>query len=164
VQHLGNLLNRVSLQLLSHPPAGDDPSKHPTTIKAPSNSSSPRTAAAARSRMPHDMHGRLSDATQYSHHLAEDGGVLNGGVLTRNRPGNRCIPGVVWNQPDLAVHSLESFDRCLSVNHGRYNVAALGLRLLAHHDYIAVRDGGVNHRVTADSEAEQCPVSDEFLR
>jgi len=42
-------------------------------------------------------------------------------------------------------------------------VAVLGLRLLAHHDNVSVRSGGVNHGVTADSEAEQCPVADEFL-
>jgi hypothetical protein len=39
--------------------------------------------------MPHHIHGHLSDAAQYSHDLAEDGGVLNGDVVTRNRPGNR---------------------------------------------------------------------------
>lgn len=55
------------------------------------------------------------------------------------------------------VHSLEGLDRCLPVNHGRHDVAVLGLRLLAHHDYVSVCNGGVNHGVTADSEAEQRP-------
>ena len=44
----------------------------------------------------------------------------------------------------MAVHTLESLDRCLPVNHGRYNFAVLGLRLPTHHDYVAVRDGGLN--------------------
>ena len=37
---------------------------------------------------------RWADAAQYSHDLAEDGGVLNGGVVTRNRPGNRSYAGL----------------------------------------------------------------------
>jgi hypothetical protein len=81
--------------------------------------------------MPHDMHSHLSDVAQYSYEFAEDGGVFNG-ILTRNRPGNRGIRGILRNQPHLGVHTLESLDRCLPVNHGRYNFAVLGLRLPTH--------------------------------
>jgi hypothetical protein len=52
---------------------------------------------------------------------------------------------------------------CVPVDHGRDDVAVLGMRLLTHHDYVTVCDGRVNHGVTADSEAEQCPIADEFL-
>jgi len=52
------------------------------------------------------MRGYLSDAAQYSHDLAEDGGILNGDVLAGSGPGNGRVYGVVRNQPDLAVHPL----------------------------------------------------------
>ena len=77
--------------------------------------------------------------------------------------GIGAYTGVVRSQPDLAVHQLEGLDRRLPVDHGSYYVAVLGLRLSAHHDYVAVRDGGVDHGVTTDSEEEQCPVADEIL-
>ena len=95
-----------------------------------------------------------SDAPQDRGDLAEDGGV--GAV-------DRLVRRVVGQQPDVPVLALERLDGRLALDQGGHDLAVLGGLLLAHHDVVAVADGGLDHRVTAHLEQEQRALAHELL-
>ena len=92
-----------------------------------------------------------SYTAQDRHHLAEDGGV----VAEDRREGR-----VVRHQPDVPVALLERLHRGLAVDHGRDDLAVLRALLLPDDHPVAVRDGGVDHRVACHLEHEQGALAD----
>jgi hypothetical protein len=62
----------------------------------------------------------------------------------------------------VAVAALEGLDGGLAVDHGRDDVAVLGVGLLADDHPVAVGDRGVDHRVADDLEHEQRAAADQL--
>src|SRR5262249_59640876 len=87
-----------------------------------------------------------SDPAQDRYHLADDGG----GVAE-----DRRVERVVRDQPDVAVASLEGFDRGFAVgrgvalDHGGDGVAVLDVWFAAGHDPVAVARWRRGHGVPA---------------
>ena len=71
--------------------------------------------------------------------------------------------GVVRHQPHLAVLALEGLDGGLVVEHGRDDVAVVGIGLLPHDDPVPVADGGLDHRVADHLQQEELALADELL-
>ena len=96
---------------------------------------------------------RRLDAAQDRGDLAEDG---------REVAQDGLEAAVAGEQPGVAVALAEDLDGGLVVEHGRDDVAVLGVLLRMNDDPVAVADRGVDHRFADDLEHEQFALADDL--